>query len=217
MGEGGWRVVALLRLAPVVPFVALNYLLGLTPVRLGPYVLASWAAMLPATVVYVALGHLGRAGLEGPRTPAEWGLLAAGGAAAVAVVAVVARGARRALAARAPAASAPEPRRRPGWTLALLVAGLLALVAGAAVWRSGRDGGATSDRPASAGDTGAHGATRVTDALVRNRRPSANHGVRARSGRSLAAPPTGERQAKRAAGRQAGRTASSSNWLRQAR
>ncbi|MBX3472749.1 MAG: TVP38/TMEM64 family protein, partial [Planctomycetes bacterium] len=76
VGEGGWRVVALLRLAPVVPFVALNYLLGLTPVRLGPYVLASWAAMLPATVVYVALGHLGRAGLEGPRTPAEWGLLA---------------------------------------------------------------------------------------------------------------------------------------------
>ena len=60
IGEGGWRVVALLRLSPLVPFNLQNYLYGLTAIRFWPCVLTSWAAMLPGTVVYVYLGHAGR-------------------------------------------------------------------------------------------------------------------------------------------------------------
>ena len=43
----GWKVVGLLRLSPLVPYSLSNYLYGLTSVTFGPYVLASWAGMLP--------------------------------------------------------------------------------------------------------------------------------------------------------------------------
>lgn len=52
----GFKVVFLVRLQPVIPFVLLNYALGLTRVRLRDYVIASWIGMLPATIVYVYLG-----------------------------------------------------------------------------------------------------------------------------------------------------------------
>src|SRR6185436_3155498 len=39
VAEKGWKVVALLRLSPVVPFNLSNYLYGLTPVGFAPYVL----------------------------------------------------------------------------------------------------------------------------------------------------------------------------------
>lgn len=102
IGEGGWRVVALLRLSPAVPFNVQNYLYGLTPIRFWPCVLTSWAAMLPATVLYAYLGHAGRIGLEaaaGGRTrgPGEWALIGVGLLATLAVSVYVARLARRAL------------------------------------------------------------------------------------------------------------------------
>jgi len=56
VGDGGFRIVFLLRLSPVFPFNVLNYALGLTRVRLRDYVLASWIGMLPGTVLYVYLG-----------------------------------------------------------------------------------------------------------------------------------------------------------------
>ena len=49
IAEGGWKVVALLRLSPAMPFSAGNYLFGLTAVGFWPYVATSWVAMLPAT------------------------------------------------------------------------------------------------------------------------------------------------------------------------
>lgn len=97
--DRGWRVVALLRLSPVVPFSLSNYLYGLTAVGLRHYVPASWAGMLPGTVLYVYLGAAGRAAAAGGgRTPAEWVLLAAGLAATVAVTVLLTRAARRELA-----------------------------------------------------------------------------------------------------------------------
>ncbi len=56
VAKQGFRIVLLLRLQPILPFVLLNYALGLTRVRLRDYVLASWIGMLPATVVYVYFG-----------------------------------------------------------------------------------------------------------------------------------------------------------------
>lgn len=89
-GEGGWKMVALLRLSPVVPYSAINYLFGLTAVRFWPYLLASWLAMLPGTFLYVYLGHAGVRGVAAAsgtpgRTAGEWAFLAAGLAATVAV------------------------------------------------------------------------------------------------------------------------------------
>jgi uncharacterized membrane protein YdjX (TVP38/TMEM64 family) len=102
--EKGWRVVALLRLSPLVPFSVSNYLYGLTPVALGPYVLASWIAMLPATVLYVWIGAAGKAAADAGggqgKSPLEWALLGAGLVATAVVTVMITRTARRQLAQR---------------------------------------------------------------------------------------------------------------------
>lgn len=52
VGARGWRFVALVRLVPLLPFNLLNYALALTPIRLVPYVVTSFACMIPgATAV----------------------------------------------------------------------------------------------------------------------------------------------------------------------
>lgn len=102
IADGGWRVVGLLRLSPVVPFNALNYLLGLTAVPFVPAVLVSWIAMLPATVLFVYFGAIGRDVAAGAsRTPAEWALLGVGLTATLGVTVLLTRMARVRLAAAA--------------------------------------------------------------------------------------------------------------------
>ncbi|MDF3128117.1 TVP38/TMEM64 family protein [Kiritimatiellaeota bacterium B1221] len=64
VSEQGWKIVGLLRLSPVFPYNALNYILGLTGIRFTHYIVASWAGMLPGTLLYVYLGYLGKQGLE---------------------------------------------------------------------------------------------------------------------------------------------------------
>lgn len=51
IGEESFRLVLLLRLTPLIPFNALNYLLGVTPIRFGPYALATFLGMLPGTAL----------------------------------------------------------------------------------------------------------------------------------------------------------------------
>ena len=101
---GGWKIVALLRLSPVVPFNVLNYAFGVTRVSLRDYAVASWIGMMPGTLVYVYLGSvagdLARAGGRASRSPVEWAFYAVGLAATIAVTVVVTRRARRALAER---------------------------------------------------------------------------------------------------------------------
>ncbi len=104
IAEGGWRIIALLRLSPAMPFSLGNYLFGLTAIRFWPYVLASWLFMLPGTFMYVYLGHIGSEGLasaagaEQGKTPAQWVLLCVGLLATIAVTVYVARLSRKALA-----------------------------------------------------------------------------------------------------------------------
>lgn len=57
--QGGWRMVAMLRLVPVVPHSLTNYALGLTRVRLGDYALGSLLGQLPLTIAYTDLGAAG--------------------------------------------------------------------------------------------------------------------------------------------------------------
>jgi len=98
IGREGWKVVALLRLSPLVPFSLSNYLYGLTRVRFAPYVATSWVAMLPATVLYVYLGAAGRTiGEKAEKSPWEWALLALGLAATAAVTVLLTRVARKEL------------------------------------------------------------------------------------------------------------------------
>ena len=63
IGEGGWKIVALLRLSPAVPFNVQNYLYGVTSIRFWTCFLTSWIAMMPGTFMYVYLGHVGGQGL----------------------------------------------------------------------------------------------------------------------------------------------------------
>lgn len=120
VGTSGFKIVALLRLSPVLPFSALNYALGLTRVSLRDYVLGSWLGMLPGTVLYVYLGSLVTSASElasGSRPDAgPWGrVLYWGGLAATLLVTVVlTRVAKRALASALSrdtpvAPRAPEP------------------------------------------------------------------------------------------------------------
>lgn len=90
--DGGWKIVGLLRLSPVVPFSALNYLLGVTNVRYVPAVLISWIAMLPGTLLYVYFGAIGKDVAGGKeKGPLEWALMIAGLVATLVVTVVLTR------------------------------------------------------------------------------------------------------------------------------
>ena len=57
----GAKIVVLIRLSAVFPFLFVNYAFGLTGIRLLPYVLATFFGMLPAIVAFVYLGAAGAA------------------------------------------------------------------------------------------------------------------------------------------------------------
>jgi uncharacterized membrane protein YdjX (TVP38/TMEM64 family) len=102
VGIEGWKIVMLTRLSPVFPFNLLNYAYGLTRVTLRDYFLASWAGMIPGTILYVYIGSLSgelarAAGGGAMRTPAGWALTAVGFLATVALAVYAARIGARAL------------------------------------------------------------------------------------------------------------------------
>ncbi len=105
VGEQGFKIVLLLRLSPLFPFTPLNFLLGLTRVRLRDYLLASFG-MLPGTVMYIYYGRVIRdlAALRegaGPeRDVTYWILLALGLVATIGVTVLLARIAQRAVQGR---------------------------------------------------------------------------------------------------------------------
>jgi len=147
VGKEGWKIIALLRLSPVVPFNLSNYIYGLTAVRFGPYVLASWAGMLPGTFMYVYAGYAAARGLEAATGAAPgtglttWLQLLIGLAATVAVTVYVTRLAMRAIreqvVADGPAApqsteQAPAPPHRWSWRTTLLTLVALGSAGGAA-------------------------------------------------------------------------------------
>ena len=102
VGIEGWKIVVLTRLSPVFPFNLLNYAYGLTRVTLRDYFLASWAGMIPGTILYVYIGSLSgdlarAAGGGARRTPAGWAFTAVGFIATVAVAVYATRIGARAL------------------------------------------------------------------------------------------------------------------------
>lgn len=56
--QGGWKIVCMIRLSPVMPFSLISYGLGMTSIETLPY-LAGTLAALPALLLYVMAGHQG--------------------------------------------------------------------------------------------------------------------------------------------------------------
>ncbi|MDA1234360.1 MAG: DUF547 domain-containing protein [Acidobacteria bacterium] len=136
IGEGGWKIVAMLRLSPAIPFNLQNYLYGLTPIRFWPCVLTSAVFMMPGTLLYVYLGYVGGQGLAaasgGGVSTQRWALIGIGLAATVGVTVYVTKLAQKALAKQTalsepppdakPVDPAPGAARRPPWLMATLAA-----------------------------------------------------------------------------------------------
>jgi uncharacterized membrane protein YdjX (TVP38/TMEM64 family) len=100
-GEGAW-VQFLLRLSPIVPYVLLNYALGLSRVRFRDFLVAC-IGMIPAIVMYTYYGKVVgdvaklAAGVAPPRGAEYYVLLGVGVVATVAASMAITRAARRAI------------------------------------------------------------------------------------------------------------------------
>ncbi len=57
--NGGWRMVAMVRLLPLIPHSLTNYAFGLTRVSLAAYMIGSLLGQLPLTIAYADLGAAG--------------------------------------------------------------------------------------------------------------------------------------------------------------
>ncbi len=97
IGREGWKMVALLRLSPLLPFNLSNYLYGVTKIGFWPYIAASWAGMLPGTFLYVYLGAAGKEAGEGGGGPWKWVLFGAGLVATIIVTIWISRLAKKAV------------------------------------------------------------------------------------------------------------------------
>ncbi len=159
IGEGGWKIVALLRLSPAVPFNLQNYAYGLTSIRFWTCVLTSWFFMLPGTFMYVYLGKaVGIAaftatGTGREKTIGEWALLGLGLIATVLVTVYVTRLATKAIKQRTrieaghegsqPSSQKKQPSEStaPSWPWAATIIALIAvlLASAAAYARLNRD------------------------------------------------------------------------------
>ena len=53
--QEGLKLIVLLRFCPLIPFNALNYMMGITDIKIGHY-LIGLLGMIPGTVVYVFIG-----------------------------------------------------------------------------------------------------------------------------------------------------------------
>jgi uncharacterized membrane protein YdjX (TVP38/TMEM64 family) len=96
----GWRLVALLRVSPIMPFSITSYALGFSGITLRAYMLGTLAS-LPALLGYVAIGAIGgwSANLShGPQRDIHLALLTFGVLATLALVLHLSRLLRRALA-----------------------------------------------------------------------------------------------------------------------
>ena len=106
LGEQGWKIVALLRLSPVMPLGLSTYLFGVTSIEFPAYAITSALGVIPGTLMYVYLGAVGGVGIAGAkhqRSPLEWTLMLAGLLATIAVTVLVGRIAKTALSKSAPA------------------------------------------------------------------------------------------------------------------
>ena len=94
VSEGGWKVVALLRLSPVLPFNLTNYFYGITDLKLREYVAATFFGIMPGTLINVYVGAAGKAASGEGASALEWSFLAIGLVATVAAAVFVTKTAK---------------------------------------------------------------------------------------------------------------------------
>jgi uncharacterized membrane protein YdjX (TVP38/TMEM64 family) len=98
----GFRLVALLRMSPAVPYTLLNYALGLSRIKLFDYVTAT-IGMLPVVAMYVYSGKVAgdlaslASGAAQPKGSAYYAMIGLGFVSTVAVTIYVTRIARQAI------------------------------------------------------------------------------------------------------------------------
>ncbi len=98
INRGGWRIVALVRLNPTLPYSASNYLFGITGVPFLTFLTSSAIFTLPGAWAYLYAGFVGVETLGGEaRGAVEWVVLLLGLAVTAAAIAYVTVLARRAL------------------------------------------------------------------------------------------------------------------------
>ena len=90
------KIVALLRMSPVLPSGLKSYFLGLTRIGLPDYALGSFAGMLPGLALKVYVGAAGRNALS-DGSALDWSLFAAGALATLALTVVLGRRVRKKL------------------------------------------------------------------------------------------------------------------------
>jgi len=56
IGDGGFAIVALVRISPVLPCSVMSYLFGASRVSVGRFLAASFVGMIPGTVLYASIG-----------------------------------------------------------------------------------------------------------------------------------------------------------------
>jgi uncharacterized membrane protein YdjX (TVP38/TMEM64 family) len=93
----GWRVVALLRMSPIVHYSLSNYFYGVMSIGFWSFFLAGLAGTLPGTLLAVWIGTASHAGITGPRHAWRWAYLGVGILATVVASIYIARLATRAL------------------------------------------------------------------------------------------------------------------------
>jgi uncharacterized membrane protein YdjX (TVP38/TMEM64 family) len=119
VGKNGWKIIALLRLSPLIPFNVSNYLYGVTRIGFWPYLLSSLVGMLPGTLLYAYLGAAGGAGLGDGKThhsPLQYILLGVGLVATITVTVLISRMAKAALKRSGAAESDGRGAERPNAT-----------------------------------------------------------------------------------------------------
>jgi len=119
VADGGWwKIIALLRLSPVIPFNLSNYFFGITSAGFWQYVVTSGWAMLPGTLMYVYLGYAGRVGLtaagngQTEHGPGQWAVLLIGLLATVTVITYITWLARRAILEHTAMRNTPTPDKQ---------------------------------------------------------------------------------------------------------
>ena len=82
----GFKIVLLLRLAPIFPFALSNYLYGVSSVRFWPYLWGTLLGFTPGTLAYVSSGEIGKMLTLGSGLAQPWYIYAGGVAALSGVV-----------------------------------------------------------------------------------------------------------------------------------
>jgi uncharacterized membrane protein YdjX (TVP38/TMEM64 family) len=107
VADEGWKIVGLIRLSPVFPFIPMNFVFGLTRIPFWQFFFATWIGILPICILFVYLGTLlgdiaalGTQPIAAGKT--KWVVSAIGIGTTLVVTLFITRIARKALASRIP-------------------------------------------------------------------------------------------------------------------